>query len=364
MDTSHALAEHLEGADECTIESLLSCVQVCTDSSKTSLEKLEDIEEYVKSSSAGYCCTTVKPLLKLAKPKAAFNYSVNFPPSGVFAFASPPKPTDTLEVKVKRMADSSSSVCASLRSSQKSTGQLEPAKRYIIDSGNIDDQDRGTVDLSPSDIHISKQSLLKQTQHPKPVALFVVDSAPNSSEASPPHKQKKPPIPCMRPQKCDVCQKILCSKAVLKIHLRAHTGEKPYSCSMCPEKFASINYLNIHKRTHTGEKPYSCEVCSRSFSQSANLRRHMLTHTGERPHACSVCEKRFSQRVTLQQHLRTHTGERPFPCSVCPAVFRYREALQRHGVKHKSEGEGKNCEEWDYCSRSVVQRPYESCVGT
>lgn len=341
MEFPETFAEHLEGADECTVQSLLSCVQVCMGSSQKSTEDSEHINEYARSSSASRVCATAKSVLEpIEKPKAALNCSMNFPSSGVFTFVSSPKPTDKLEVRVKRTADFRSSVRASLGSPQISTGELEATDKCSIDSGHTDAEDKGAVDLTSSDIHISKRSLRKRTLRPKPVAVCMVDSVPSSPEASPMRKQKKPPIPCMRPHKCNVCQKIVCNKAVLKMHLRTHTGEKPYPCPMCPEKFATTNYLNIHKRTHTGEKPYSCEVCGRKFSQSANLHRHMLTHTGERPHACNVCEKRFAQRVTLQLHLRTHTGERPFPCSVCPAVFRYREALQRHAVKHKGpEGE-------------------------
>lgn len=147
----------------------------------------------------------------------------------------------------------------------------------------------------------------------------------------------KKPIPSMGPQVCHVCHKTLCNKAVLKQHLRTHTGERPYACELCPQKFTTSNGLFVHKRKHTGEKPFVCDVCDRKFSTWVARQSHMTTHTGEKAHQCLVCGKRFARRDTLQLHFRIHTGERPYPCSLCPKTYRYRDALQRHERKHRVE---------------------------
>lgn len=340
------LAEHLEGADECTVESLLSCVQ---DYMGFSIKPTKDLEvdNCGRSYSRSYSHAAVTPVLKPVEKRACIG-NMNARSSGVIVFVSPPKVTNELEVVFRSTVDSSCSVQASLGLPLKFRGQQEATDEFSADSGhsNFEDKgtavtagltssgshvskqslrkqtlcpkpdmdfwltdlhDKGTVDLTSSGVHISKWSFREQTHH-KPGAVST-DSAPSSPETSLLHKQKKPPMPCMRPQKCNVCQKVVCNNEALKTHMRTHTGEKPYLCPMCPQKFSSSNCLNIHKRTHTGEKPYACKVCGRTFSQYSNHRRHMLTHTGEKPHACNFCEKTFAQRLTLRRHLCMHSAE-------------------------------------------------------
>lgn len=352
MESFRMSAEHLEGADECTVEALLSCVQDSVRLAKKPTVYLED--EYASISSPSHSCTTVKPVFKpIMKPESTSYCSTHFPlisSSGVVAIVSPPKLANGLEVIFTNSEDiSPSTVHAVLGSPLKFSGQREATYRCSIDSGHTDTENKSTEAFTSCAVHVSKRSLRKQILHPKPdecsedcgltdaedkdildltssgghvskqspqkqaprskpVAKHT-DSTRSSPEARPTPKPKKRPMPCMRPQKCNVCQKVVCNNEKLKTHMRTHTGEKPYSCPMCPEKFATSNNLNIHKRTHTGEKPYSCKVCERTFSQYQNMRTHMLTHTGEKPHACNFCEKRFAHRLTLRRHLLLHTGE-------------------------------------------------------
>lgn len=360
-------AEHLEGADECTVEALLSCVQDCGVPSKKTTEDWED--KFARSPSPSHRCTTVKIAPKpVENPKAVSHCNVQFPLiplSGGVTIVSPPilsnefvtivtPPvllSNELQVVLTNSIDvSSSTIHASLGSQLKCRGQREATDVCAVDSGHRDVDNKCTAVLSYGGVHISKRSLRKQVLHPKPDECFedsgltdskdkdtvnlisggghiseqslqkralrpkpavaeCTDSIPSSPKAAPTQKPKRPPMPCMRPQQCSVCQKVVCNNEKLKTHMRTHTGEKPYSCPMCPEKFAASNNLNIHKRTHTGEKPYSCKVCERKFSQYQNMRTHMLTHTGERPHACKFCEKRFAHRLTLRRHLTLHTAE-------------------------------------------------------
>lgn len=344
MEPPKMLAEHLEGADECTVESLLNCVQDYMGSSKKHTDDLE-VHNYGRSCSRSYSCAAMTPVMKPVE-KPAHNGNMNSSSSGVIVFVSPPQVTNVLEVVFKSTVDSSPcSVHASLGSPLKSCKQREATDECSAESGHTDAGDKGTADLTSSGVYVSKRALRKQTLCPKPDEDFWLtdaddkgtvdltssgahaakcslreqplrpkpgavstDCAPSSPKASLMHKPEKK-MPCRRPQKCNVCHKVVSNNEVLKMHMRTHTGEKPYSCPMCPATFATAFCLRIHKRTHTGEKPYPCKVCGRKFSQLCNRRQHMLIHTGERPHLCNICGDTFALRLTLRRHLRIHLGE-------------------------------------------------------
>ncbi|KAL3208262.1 hypothetical protein MRX96_039258, partial [Rhipicephalus microplus] len=68
-----------------------------------------------------------------------------------------------------------------------------------------------------------------------------------------------------------------------------------------------------HPRTEDGEKSrlgrrYRCESCDYEARVPALLKMHVRTHTGERPFQCHPCSYSFAQKTTLTKHLRTHTG--------------------------------------------------------
>ncbi|KAL3258647.1 hypothetical protein MRX96_016661, partial [Rhipicephalus microplus] len=68
-----------------------------------------------------------------------------------------------------------------------------------------------------------------------------------------------------------------------------------------------------HQRTEDGEKSrlrrrYRCEPCDYEARVPALLKMHVRTHTGERPFQCHPCSYSFAQKTTLTKHLRTHTG--------------------------------------------------------
>lgn len=91
-------------------------------------------------------------------------------------------------------------------------------------------------------------------------------------------KSKKRPL---KKYKCDICEIAFLSKSQLKIHFRAHTGERPYRCSEenCSKQFMRKEELTRHERIHTGVKPYSCDECGKCFGRTDHLKTHLKTHT-------------------------------------------------------------------------------------
>ena len=136
------------------------------------------------------------------------------------------------------------------------------------------------------------------------------------------------------PKKCQVCEKSYTRMSTLKLHMRAHRGEKPYKCLVCLKSFSQAANLTAHFRIHSGEKPFKCRVCDRRFSQSSSVTTHMRTHNGERPYKCDICGKAFADSSTLTKHTRTHTGERPYQCNICLQRFSQSGNLNRHKRIH------------------------------
>lgn len=111
----------------------------------------------------------------------------------------------------------------------------------------------------------------------------------------------------------------------------------PYACTFCSRRYAHQCQLRIHERAHTGEKPYQCIQCGKSFGQVCSLKRHQMVHTGERPFPCSHCGKQFSTSTNLKVHQSVHTGEKRFHCSTCGKNFSFLSNLIRHQALHTTK---------------------------
>ncbi len=77
------------------------------------------------------------------------------------------------------------------------------------------------------------------------------------------------------PWECNMCCKVLTSKASLVSHLRTHTGEKPYVCTVCEKAFSQKGTMERHQKGHSGQKPHRCQICGAAYTQRHNLNYHM-----------------------------------------------------------------------------------------
>lgn len=98
-------------------------------------------------------------------------------------------------------------------------------------------------------------------------------------------------------------------------------SKDPVQCPTCNKTFTRKYHLERHL-VHTSCNPgtferheFSCEVCSKKFSRIDNLRMHLRAHLGQKSRSrdfqCPYCEKSFYGSSLLNIHVRTHTRKNP-----------------------------------------------------
>ncbi|XP_044192026.1 zinc finger protein 160-like isoform X1 [Thunnus albacares] len=185
----------------------------------------------------------------------------------------------------------------------------------------------------------------------------------------------------------------LCNKKYLKIHRRAHTGEKPHlylqadtdvKTSNPSEPKTEVNVGNwketsepqssqLHQnqteqmeteadgkdcgparnsypdrhlqpdtddRTSDSSEPDDSDKDwnkKREPKSASNKTKNNSWNSGKEAFSCSECGKRFVYTRNLKRHMMIHIGEKPFSCSECGRTFVQKSHLQEHMKCHTGE---------------------------
>lgn len=109
------------------------------------------------------------------------------------------------------------------------------------------------------------------------------------------------------------------------------SSKEPVACPTCGKTFTRKYHLERHL-IHTSCNPgtierqeFSCEVCSKVFSRIDNLRMHLRAHLGQKTRSrdfqCPYCEKSFYGSSLLNIHVRTHTRKSKFKLLIIYYIF-------------------------------------------
>jgi DNA-directed RNA polymerase subunit RPC12/RpoP len=138
---------------------------------------------------------------------------------------------------------------------------------------------------------------------------------------------------------CDRCGKKFHSRKLLTTHLSKQIcGTSRRECPTCGKVFSDAARMRIHARAHTGERPYACGDCKRAFTQMRSLKEHMLIHA-EKSFGCELCDRAFAQANHLRYHRAAVHGRgdgqgQLHTCNICSKLYPFAYQLKRHSKCH------------------------------
>ncbi|CAH1404587.1 unnamed protein product [Nezara viridula] len=145
----------------------------------------------------------------------------------------------------------------------------------------------------------------------------------------------------MREYTCRECGQQFRSKQACWAHLNSHmrARSKPgLSCDVCGRVLSTKATLKEHMFIHSGEKPFECQLCGRKIRHRANFIIHVQGHSLGQPHLCSLCGMGFAKKSELCSHTAAeHPEDRPFLCIICGMRFRTETRFFRHAISHDAQ---------------------------
>ena len=175
--------------------------------------------------------------------------------------------------------------------------------------------------------------------------IFCCDKCDNSFETSSAldlHLQNDHGMMCEH--KCNECDKIVTSTAILTAHMMEAHNYNPMK-DQSKTSFSSMTEVNAK----TADKKFRCDYCGMYLKSEQTLSGHIISKhkTDTHNYKCDLCDFTTFQASRLKQHkIRTHTDwkkpKRVYECTECPRTFpaigyMQTHLLDEHGIICKTD---------------------------
>lgn len=100
---------------------------------------------------------------------------------------------------------------------------------------------------------------------------------------------------------CEICLKVLKSKADYKSHQLSHQNESQQKlrCNICGAHLKNENSMKKHMQRHN-DVEHNCTICDRVYFNQLSLNEHMrIMHNGQEQ-TCTFCAKSFRTTQRLK----------------------------------------------------------------
>lgn len=135
---------------------------------------------------------------------------------------------------------------------------------------------------------------------------------------------------------CEFCPKVFNRKSSLDRHIKTIHGsiqsQNWLTCSDCKSCFINTFTLKRHianKYDKNGKAVNLCDICNSELCSKKLLREHLKCHQN----VCQICEKSFSTKSYLEKHKQ---GEQ-IVCKVCDLIVCNRKQMYKHMINHKQD---------------------------
>lgn len=123
--------------------------------------------------------------------------------------------------------------------------------------------------------------------------------------------------------------------------------------------FSSLEEHRKHIQESHPKEYHRCDMCNKIFNSAALLEKHMVSHVGGKPYSCKICHKAYQVRISVASGLSSNIldvrqkemilnyfnfevgggviqppdlglGATSYPCSVCVCELVYTPHVQRY----------------------------------